>query len=149
MSAASDFLCHLLDSIDNPKQLLGHFKGIIKDDPLIIIRKILDISDRILCDALGKVLEGERDLAIVVHELDDMGRWGDDFLTAVSTFIGNLSERSPGLKALLTIGPLGGSGVTLDGLPGLKIHYDSERKGLIALPINARVSNVANKCRMP
>jgi hypothetical protein len=78
-----------------------------------------------------------------------MGGQGNDFIVAVSTFIGRLSERVPGLKALLTTGPVDDSGMTLGELPGIKIQYDKERKGLIALPLDAPVSNVANNCRVP
>jgi hypothetical protein len=130
--AAYDFLCHLLDSIDDLR-LLARFRNIGQGDPLAVIREVLDAPDTTLCDALGKVLEGEKDLRIVVNVSDNMrGREGN-YIAAVSTFIGRLSEKNPGLKALLTGVPADDSRMTLGGAPCIRIQYDKERKGLIAL----------------
>jgi hypothetical protein len=94
----------------------------------------LDIPVTTLCDALGKVSEGENDLRIVVNVLDDMrGQGVIIVITAVSRFIGRLSNRTPGLKALLTSGPVADSGMALAGVHSIKIQYEKERKGLIAL----------------
>jgi hypothetical protein len=111
---ASGFLRHLLDSIDS-LGLLDRFKDIGVGDPLAITRRVLDIPVTTIWDALGKALETEKDLGIVINVLDNMAEWGDDFLTAISTFIRSLSERTPRIKALLTSGPVDGSGMTLGG----------------------------------
>jgi hypothetical protein len=91
-------------------------------------------------------LEREKDLRIVVNVLD---RMEDGFLTTISTFVGDLSKRTPGIKVLLTCGSVGDPGNTLVGLCCINIQYDKERKGLISRFPNSRVSNVANKCRVP
>jgi hypothetical protein len=137
-----------LDSLDSP-ELLDRFGNISLDDPSAVLREALDIPDEILWDALGKTLEGEKDLQIVVNVPDNMGGRESGFIAAVSTFVGNLSKRTSGLKALLTIGPSDDSGTTLGELPCIKVHYDKERRGLIALCLDINVSNIANKCRVP
>jgi hypothetical protein len=148
ISAASDFFSHLLNSNDGPG-LLARFENISLDDPSAVLREVLNIPNRTLCDALGNVLAGEKDLRIVVKLFDNMGGQERGFITAVSEFIGDLRKRTSGLKALLTIGPAGYSGMTLGELPFIKISYDEERKGWIVLFLDALVSNVANKCRVP
>jgi hypothetical protein len=137
-----------LDSIDN-HELLAHFEGISGDDPSAVVKKVLDLAKRALFDALGNVLEGEKDLRIVVNGLDKMRERGSDFIADVSTFIGHLGKKASGFKALLTGGLAEDSRTTLGGLPCLKIQYDKERKGLVALFLNGKARNVANKCRVP
>jgi hypothetical protein len=149
ISASSDFLCHLLDSIDDPSSLLARFGNLNLGDPSAVLRGFLDVPDGTLWGALGESLEGKKDLRIVVNVLDNMRGRESDFIAAVSAFIGNLSKRTSGLKALLTIGLVDDSRVTFGELPCIKIRYDKERKGLIALLHNAKVSNLANQCRMP
>jgi hypothetical protein len=146
ISTASDFLCHLLDSIDGPR-LLDYFKTISPGHTLAVIRRILHFPDEALCDALGKVLEGERDLEIVANVLDNTRGRESDFVTAVSPLIGRLNTRTSRAKALFTSGPADDS--TLEGLPCIKIQYDKERKGSIVLSLNIEVSSVANMCRVP
>jgi hypothetical protein len=131
VSTATDFLCHLLNSIGH-LELLARFKAISTGDPLDVIRKVLVIPDRTLCEALGKILERRNDLGIVVNMLGNMSGRGRDFFTAVSTLIRGLSERNSGLKALLTSGPLDDTRMALGGLSFIAIQYDKERKGLIA-----------------
>jgi hypothetical protein len=137
-----------LKSIGDP-ELLTRFENISGGDPLVIISEALDNPDAKLCDALVKVLEGENDLGIVINILDNMRGRMDGFIAAVATFIGRLSERTPGLKAFLTIGSTDNSGATLEGMPCIKVQYDKERRGLNALYIDTTMSNVANKCRVP
>jgi hypothetical protein len=148
ISAVSHFLRFLLGSIEN-LELLDLFEGIGGDDTLAVIREVFDIPDRTLCDALGKILEGEKDLGIVVHVSDNMREQESDFITAVSTFIGRLSERTPGIKVLLACRPVDDSGMSLRPPHCISIQYDKERKGSFSLFLNAMVSNAANKCRVP
>jgi hypothetical protein len=148
ISAASDFLSHLLDSIDDPG-LLARFGNISLDDTSAVLREFLNIPDGTLWDALGNVLAGGKNLRIVVNVSDNMRGQESNFITAVSEFIGDLRKRTSGLKALLTIGQEDDSRMTLGKLPFIDIHYDKERKGLIVLFLDAPVSNVANKCRVP
>jgi hypothetical protein len=146
-SIACDFLVSLLDSIDNP-ELLNCFKTLSGADPLAVIKKFLDTPGRMLCDALGAVLEGEKDLGIVVM-LDNVREEESDFITPVATLIGRLIKETTGLKALLTNGPADSPRMALGELPCIKIQYDKERRGLIALFLNSEMRNVANKCRVP
>ena len=85
----------------------------------------------VLFKALERFLETQEDLGIVVNVSDNVRGRGSDFLMAVSTFVGYLSE-TPGIKVLLTCGPVDDSGKTLGGLDCIKIQYDKERKGLIS-----------------
>jgi hypothetical protein len=112
--------------------LVDRFGAISEDDTLAVIEEVLDIPDRIIFEALEIVLETEEDLGIVVNVLDNVRGQGSDFLTAVSTLFGRLSERTPGIKVLLTCGPVGDSGKTLGGLDWIKIQYDKERQGFIS-----------------
>jgi hypothetical protein len=114
---------------------------------LAVIREALDMPDRALCDALGKVLEGEKHLEIVVNALDNTRGRDSDFIAAVSLLIVRLNKRTSRAKALFTSGPADDS--TLEGLPCIKIQYDKERKGSIVLSLNIEVSYVANMCRVP
>jgi hypothetical protein len=145
---ASGFLGHLFRSIGSP-DLLARFEKIRWEDSSAVIGEVLDIPDSILCEALGKVLEKEKEMGIVVNVLDSMRGQGRDFLTAVSTFVERLRERSPGIKVLLTCGSVQDSGKALGGLRCIKVEYDKERKGLISQFPTIRASNVANKCRVP
>jgi hypothetical protein len=147
-SPATDFLCHLLDSIEN-LELLERFESIDRDDTLAIIRKVLDIPDRILLQALSKVLEMEKDLGIVVNVSDNMGGQEGEFLTAISTFVRRLSKRALGIRVLLACGLVDDPGMALGGMHCIKIQYDKERKGMISQFPNIRVRNVADKCRVP
>jgi hypothetical protein len=97
---------------------------------LTVIEEVLDIPDMILFEALEGVLETQGDLGIVVNVSDNVRGRGSGFLTDVATFVGRLSE-TPGIKVLLTCGPVEDSGKTLGGLDCIKIQYDKERKGLI------------------
>jgi hypothetical protein len=114
-------------------------------DPLVAVREILDIPDKTLWDALGKVLEAEKELGIVVN----VRGCESDFITAVSTFIGNVSKRTSGLKALLTSGPADDFRMPIGELSCIDIQYDKERKGLIVPFLDTQVSDVANKRRVP
>jgi hypothetical protein len=127
ISIASDFLNHLLDTIDSP-ELLTRFKNISGADPLVVIQKLLDIPGRKHCDALINVLKGKKDLGIVVM-LDSVREGKSDFITAVATLVGRLSKETTGLKALLTNGPVDDSRMTLGGRFCIKIQYDKERRG--------------------
>jgi hypothetical protein len=137
VSTASDFLCYLLDSIRDP-ELLTRFKNINWGDPLAVMREVLDTTDETLCDALERVLEEENNLGIVANLLGNVRGRGGDFVTTISSFIGRLSEKTTGLKALLTCGPADDSTVTLGELPCIKIQYDKERKGVIILFHNTK-----------
>jgi hypothetical protein len=149
ISTASGFLCYLLDSLDST-ELLDRFGNISLNDPSAVLREALDIPDGILWDALGKSLEGENDLQIVVNVPYIMRGRESGFITAVSTFVGNLSKRTSGLKVLLTIGPSDDSGMTFGELLCIKVQYDKERRGLIAPFLDIKVSNIANSnCRVP
>jgi hypothetical protein len=146
VSTTSDFLFHLLDSIDGPR-LLDYFKKISSGDTLAVISRILHFPGGALCDALGKVLEGEKHLEIVVNALDNTRGRESDFITAVSPLIWRLNTRTSRAKALFTSGPADDS--TLEGVPCIKIQHDKERKGSIVLSLNIEVSYVANMCRVP
>jgi hypothetical protein len=137
ISTASDFLYHLLGSIDSPR-LLDYFGRISSGDTLAVISRILQFSDGALCDALGKVLEGEKDLEIVANVLDNTRGRESDFITAVSPLIRRLNKRTSRAKALFTIGPADYS--ALEGLPCIKIQHDKERKGSIVPSLNIEVS---------
>jgi hypothetical protein len=126
ISAASGFLYHLLDSLDDT-ELLPRFKLTIWENPLAVIRKLLDMPDKVLYDGLERVLEGEEALAIVVNVSDIMGGRESDFITSLCALIRRLSERTPGLKVLLT----SPSAMPLGGPPYMEIQYDKERRGLI------------------
>jgi hypothetical protein len=128
-STASDFLSHLLGSIEN-LELLDRFEGFSGGDTLTVIEEVLDVPDMILFEALEGVLETQEALGIVVNVSDNVRGRGSGFLTDVATFVGRLSE-TPGIKVLLTCGPVEDSGKTLGGLDCIKIQYDKERKGLI------------------
>jgi hypothetical protein len=130
ISTASDFFCHLLDTVD-ALELLDRFQDIITGDPLAIVREVLETTDMALSNALVKILESEGCLGIVVNMLDKM-RGQEDFLTAVFTFFGSLSKRSPAIKVLLTCGLVDNPRTTLGGLHCINIRYDQERKGLIS-----------------
>jgi hypothetical protein len=147
ITTASDFLCHLLDSIEN-HELLDRFENISGDLSAIIL-EAHGIPDTVLFDALGKVLGEEEDLRIVVNVSNNMSGRGSDFFTTISTFIGGLSERALGFKALLTGGPAGDSRMALGGISCITIQYDRERKGLISQFLKTDVRTVANKCRVP
>jgi hypothetical protein len=146
VSTASDFLFHLLDSIDGLR-LLDYFKKVSSGDTLAVISTILHFPDGALCDALGKVFEGEKDLEIVVNVLDTTRGRESDFITAVSPLIGRLNKRTSRAKALFTSGRAEDS--TVEWLPCIKIQHDKERKGSIVISLNIEVSDVANVCRVP
>jgi hypothetical protein len=147
ISTASNFFCHLLDTIDTP-ELFDRFQNIITDDPLAIVKEVLETTDMELCNALVKILERKGCLGIIVNMLGNMvGQ--EDFLTAVATFVECLSKRSPAIKVLLTCGLVDGTRKTLGGLQCINIQYDKERKGFDFKIPNLWVSNVANKCRVP
>jgi hypothetical protein len=147
MSTASDFLRYLLGTIDN-FELMARFENVSRGAPLAVIREALKITDRRLFGALGKVLEREEGVGIIVNVLEHMSGGGGNLLTAVSAFIGSLSEETRGIKVLLTCGPMVDAGKALGGLHCIKIQYDTERKGLITISCT-EVRNVANECRMP
>jgi hypothetical protein len=135
VSTASDFLSHLLGSIEN-LELVDRFEEIGEDDTLTVIEELLDFPDKILFKALEGFLETQEDLGIVVNVSDNVRGRESDFLTAVSTFVGHLSE-TPGIKVLLTCGPMDDSGKTLGGLDCIKIQYDKERKGFVSQFLNS------------
>jgi hypothetical protein len=149
ISTASGFLSYLLDSLDSP-ELLDRFGNISLDDPSAVLREALDIPDKILWKALGKSLEGEKGLQIVVNVPANMRGRDSGFIAAVSTFVEDLGKRTEGLKVLLTIGPSDDSGMAFGELPCIKVHYDKERRGLIGPFFDIKVSNIANSnCRVP
>jgi hypothetical protein len=152
MSAAYDFLCNLLDSIDD-LGLLARFGGIDVGDSLAVITGVLglDTPDTTLCEALGKALKGEKNLGMVVNVLDNMRGEENCFVTAVSTLVGRLSKKTSGFKALITSGPDEDSNMAFRKLPRIHVQYDKERKCLIALFPNVKAGNLANKleCSVP
>jgi hypothetical protein len=136
-----------LDSTDSP-ELLTRFKNISGANPLAVIKRLLEIPGSALCEALGNILVGKKDLGVVVM-LDNVRERESDFITAVVKLIERLSKETTGLKALLTNGPVDNARISLGGRPCIKIQYDKERRGLIALFLNSEVRNIANKSRVP
>ncbi|KAH7231218.1 uncharacterized protein BKA55DRAFT_525091, partial [Fusarium redolens] len=115
------FLYSLLEGVSQEWGLKG------EEPPQAIIKKLLEVSNDDLWDALRTVLDCEqsRELSIVVDGLDCVQHQRGEFIRAVRSFVKHLQQRLSKVMVLLTSQKQADVKEAFEGLPC--IEYDKER----------------------